>query len=241
MSKRGELARLRQAAEAGDTDAAVELADMLTDEGDLSGGERWNRRAAEANNHDGIVGLGIVLCVMGKFEEAEPWLRKGAADPRHAEMPGYCEYVLGRCLVDLQKFDEAEQWLAIGAAANVEDAVEQLERLRKYRADKTPGSARQGSGGDVLQTFEVDSVMFYDGSGHRLGRSVCTLTRSRLIIDDARGGISQIRLRDITGVSSPLRKQLRITAPGVAYDIYCLSKDQKYDFGARLSEAIRGA
>ena len=134
---------------------------------------------------------------------------------------------------------------ALGAAANIEDAVAQLERLKKYRAANTPDGARQGSGSDVLQTLEVDSVIFYDGSGHRLGQSVCTLTRSRLIIDDARGGISQIQLRDITGMSTPGRiispKQLRITAPGIAYDIYFLSKDQKYDFEAWLSEAIRGA
>lgn len=97
------------------------------------------------------------------------------------------------------------------------------------------------SGSDVLQEFEVDSVMFYDGSGHRLGRSICTLTRTRLIIDDARGGISQIQLRNITGVRSMSRKMLRVQAPGVAYDIYCVSKDQKNLLDAWLSEAIRGA
>ena len=36
-------------------------------------------------------------------------------------------------------------------------------------------------------------------------------------------------------------KMLRITAAGVAYDIYCLSKDQKYQLEAWLSKAIRGA
>jgi hypothetical protein len=244
MSRRREEARLRQAAEAGDMDAATDLADMLRDEGDLSGAERWNRRAAEAGNHDGIVGLGLVLSQMGKFEEAEPWLRRGVADPRHAETPGYCETVLGRCLAGLGEFDEAEQWLAIGAAANITFAIETLERVRKDRADGKLGGARQGSGSDVLQTFEVDSVMFYDGVGHRLGPSECTLTRSRLVIDDARGGISQIHLRDINGVSTPGRivspKMLRITAAGVAYDIYCLSKDQKNLLEVWLSKAIRG-
>ena len=245
MSNRRELARLRQAVEAGDMDAATELADMLREEGDLSGAERWNRRAAEAGDLDGIVGLGVVLCQMGKFEEAEPWLRKGAADPRRAEVPGFCEYVLGRCLADLQKFDEAEQWLAIGADAGIQEAVEQLERLRKYRASQTPGGARQGSGGDVLQAFEVSYVTFYDGSGHRLGPSRCTLTRTRLIIDDARGGIHQILLRDISGISTPSRfgdpKTLRISLPMQAYDVTFKKKDQRYDFEAWLSEAIHGA
>jgi tetratricopeptide (TPR) repeat protein len=243
MSKRRELSRLRQAAEAGNMDAATELADMLEEEGDLSGAERWNRRAAQAGNYDGIVNLGLVLCMQGKFDEAEPWLRKGAADPRRAEVPGFCEAVLGKCLASLGKFDEAEQCLAVGAAAGIDFAVEDLERLRKARADGTLSSIGQSPDSHVLQTFEVDSVMFYDGVGHRLGSSVCTLTRDRLIIDDARGGISQIPLRDITGVSTPAAfispKQLRVTAPGIAYDIYCVSKNQKYDLEAWLSEAIR--
>ncbi len=241
MSRRSEEARLQKAAEAGDMDAATDLADMLRDKGDLSGAERWNRRAAEADNHDGIVGLGLVLCQMSKWEEAEPWLRKGVADPRHAETPGYCETVLGRCLAGLGEFDEAEEWLAIGAAADISFAVETLERIRKDRAAGRLGDTRQGSGSDVLQSFEVDSVMFYDGVGHRLGSSVCTLTRESFIIDDARGGIHQIRLRDITGVGAPARKMVRVTAPGVAYDIYCHSKDQRYDLVDLLSEGIRRA
>ena len=241
MPDRREMVRLRQAAEAGDMDAATELADLLMDEDDLSGAEHWNRRAAEADNHDGIVGLGIVLLGQGRLEEAEPWLRKGAADPRRAETPGYCEGALGRCLFLLGRFDEAEQWLAIGAAADYEFAVEDLEELRKARADGNVESIRQGSPKQVMNTFDVDSVMFYDGVGHRLGSSVCTLTRERFIIDDARGGIHPIHLRDITGVRPMSRKMVRITAPGVAYDIYCRSKDQRLDIEVWLSEGIRRA
>lgn len=69
-------------------------------------------------------------------------------------------------LAGLGEFDEAEQWLAIGAAANISFAVETLERIRKDRAAGRLGGTRQGSGSDVLQSFEVDSVMFYDGVGH---------------------------------------------------------------------------
>ena len=180
MSKRREVGRLRQAAQAGDMEAATELADMLEHEGDLSGAERWNRYAAEAGDLDGTVGLGILLCKKQNFEEAELWLRKAVADPKHTEAPGFCEAVLGKCLLSLGKLDEAEQWLAIGAAANIDFAVEDLERLTKARADGTLSNPRQGPGSDVLQTFDVDSIIFYDGSGHRLGSSICTLTRSRL-------------------------------------------------------------
>jgi TPR repeat protein len=240
MPDRREMARLRQAAEAGDMDAATELADLLMDEEDLSGAEQWNRRAAEAGNHDGIMGVGIVLCRQGRFEAAEPWLRKGVADPRSAELRGYCEAVLGKCLFSLGMFDEAEQWLAIGAAADIDFAVRDLEKIRKNRAEGTLESIRHGSPKQVMQTFDVDSVMFYDGVGHRLGSAMCTLTRERFIID-ARGGIHQILLRDITGVSARARKMVRITATGVAYDIYCRSKDQRYDLEVWLSEGIRRA
>ena len=187
MSRQSDEARLRQAAEAGDMDAATELAGMLVEDGDLSGAEQWNRRAAEADNHDGIVDLGVVLMRQGRFEEAEPWLRKGATDPRHEEAPGFCEAVLGHCLFMLGRFDEAEQWLATGAAANIDIAVADLEKLRKARAEGNLESIRHGSPKQVMQTFDVDSVMFYDGVGHRLGQSVCTLTRESFIIDDARG------------------------------------------------------
>lgn len=246
MSKRGEEARLRRAAEAGDMNAATELANMLEDKGDLSGAEHWLRLAANAGYIPGEVGLGLLLSDKGSPEEAAKWLKAAASseDPEFARMAEIAAGILGRNLLQSNKLDEAEHWLTIGAAAGFEDAGKDLEELRRIRRGGAQGGASQSSGDEVLQTFEVSSVMFYDGSGHRLGPSVCTLTRTRFIIDDARGGISQILLRDINGVSTPGRlvspKQLRIKAPGAAYDIYCQSKDQKNLLEAWLSKAIRG-
>lgn len=95
---------------------------------------------------------------------------------------------------------------------------------------------------EKLQEFGVDSVMFYDGSGHRLGPSQCVLTNKRLIIDDARGGIHQIALRNISGITTPGQfvspKMLRVNVPGMGYDIYCFSKDQKRAIEGWLREAI---
>lgn len=246
MSKRSDEARLRRAAEAGDMDAAAELAGMLEDKGDLPGAEHWLRLAANGGYIPGQVGLGLLLSEKGRLEEAARWLRNAASskDPEFAHMTEIAAGILGRVLLQSNKLDEAEHWLNIGAAAGFEDAEKDLEKLRRIRRDGGQGDVTGSSGGEVLQTFEVSSVMFYDGSGHRLGPSVCTLTRTRFIIDDARGGISQILLRDITGVSTPGRlvspKQLRINALGVAYDIYCQSKDQKNLMEAWLSRAIRG-
>ena len=134
-----------------------------------------------------------------RYGEAEPWLRKAAAstDP-DPQINQHDAGLLGACLLELGRLDEAEQLLVIAANAGLDFAVKGLDRLRNERANPPRG----GSGSDVLQTFNVDSIMFYDGSGHHLGPSVCTLTRTRLIIDDARGGISQIQLRDINGVST---------------------------------------
>jgi hypothetical protein len=243
MSRRSDEARLRKAAELGDVNAANDLADLLEEGGDNVGAERWYRFAAVAGDMKSAADLGRLLWTREALEEAEIWLRK-AATSNNPEDPMPAKYgaaLLGKCLIDLAQPGEAEQWLIIGADAGLDFAAEALERLRKQEAKGPLG----GPGSDVLQTFEVDSVMFYDGSGHRLGQSVCTLTRTRLIIDDAYGGISQIRLRDINGVSTPGRivssKMFRITVAGVAYDIYCTSKDQKYLFEAWLSEAIHGA
>jgi uncharacterized OB-fold protein len=101
------------------------------------------------------------------------------------------------------------------------------------------------SGEQTLQEFTVKYVTFYDGSGHRLGPSECTLTSRRLIISDVRGGIHQILLRDISGTSTPSRmgdpKTLRISLPAQAYDITFSSKDQKYAVEASLGQAIRGS
>ena len=98
---------------------------------------------------------------------------------------------------------------------------------------------------ETLQEFSVKFVTFYDGSGHRLGPSECILTTRRLIINDVRGGIHQIVLRDISGTSTPSRigdpKTLRISLPAQAYDITFNSKDQKYAVEARLGQAIRGS
>jgi hypothetical protein len=243
MSKRSDEARLRAAAEYGDVNAANDLADLLEEAGDMAGAERWYRFAAAAGDMKSAADLGRMLWTREALEEAELWLRKAATsnDPEDPMPAQYGAALLGKCLIDLAQPQEAEQWLIIGADAGLDFAVEALERLRRAQARRAHG----GPGSDVLQTFEVDSVMFYDGTGHRLGPSVCTLTRTRLLIDDAYGGISQIRLRDINGVSTPGRlvspKMFRITVARVAYDIYCINKDQKYLFEAWLSEAIHEA
>lgn len=246
MFTRGEESRLRKAAKAGDLDAATSLADILEEQGYRAQAEYWNRKAANAGDLYGMLSLAVSLLDRGVIEEGERWARKAASsnEANFATFVPIVSAALGRSLLIRNNLDEAEQWLTKGAEGGDDDAIQDLERLRQLRSKTGQSESSSTTGDQTLQTFEVSSVMFYDGSGHRLGPSTCTLTKSHFIIDDARGGISQILLRDINGVSTPGRfvspKQLRITAPGVAYDIYCASKDQKNLLEAWLSKAIRG-
>lgn len=244
MSRRRDEAVLRSAAEAGNMRAATALADMLEEDGDLSGAERWNRIAGTAGNMDGALSLGILLYEKGNREEAVEWLKAAASskDPDFENTAGAAG-ALGQVLLVLNDLDEAEYWLKKAVAAGSEPAKQDLAELQRVRSRRAQGGASRGSDDEVMQTFKVSGVIFYDGSGHRLGPSLCTLTRTRLIIDDARGGISQILIRNINGVSTPGRlvspKLLRITASGVSYDIYCESKDQKDLLEDWLVVAIR--
>lgn len=60
---------------------------------------------------------------------------------------------------------------------------------------------------------------------------------------DARGCIHQIQLGEISGITTPGRiispKLVRLNLRGAAYDIYCLSKDQRKAIEYWLAQAIR--
>jgi tetratricopeptide (TPR) repeat protein len=245
MSNRREEARLRRAAETGDAHAAVELGRMLDENGDVSGAVRWYRLAATSGDIDGAVYLGLTLCDNGNWEEGAKWLKMAANsnDPEYKEMAELAAGALGRAMLELNNLDEAERWLKKAVAAGVEMARNDLEELQRTRSERTQGETSRGSGDEVLQTFEVRDFTFYDGSEHRLGPSTVSLTRRGVIIDDARGGVSQILLRDIQGVRPPSRigaaKLLRVTTQGVAYDFWCKSKAQRELLEDWLVEGVR--
>jgi TPR repeat protein len=238
MSRRSEEKELRKAAQRGDMNAAYDLGGMLEEDMDLEGAEHWYRLAATAGVIYAVGDLGILLLKEARYDEALPLLQSAAAwnDPE-PRINQFNAGWLGACLFELGRLDEAEPYFVMAADAGLDIGIKGLEKLRNKRANPSGG----GSGSDVLQTFEVAFVMLYDGSGHRLGSSRCTLTRTRFIIEDARGGINQIQVPDINRVRTLLKKTLRIEAPGVAYDIDCVSKEQKDQLEAWLSKAIRGA
>jgi hypothetical protein len=75
--------------------------------------------------------------------------------------------------------EEAEPWLQKAAASN--DPEPQINR---HNAGVLEACLLELGRLDEAEQYLVMAA----DSGHRLGSSVCTLTRTRLIIDDARGG-----------------------------------------------------
>jgi hypothetical protein len=135
MSRRREEARLRKAAEAGDMDAAAELADMLGDDGDLAGAEHWSRVAATAGNMLGAFGLGMILSYKGNYEEAAQWFKAVATSesPSSERVVAVAAGALGTTLLKLGNLDEAEYWINKGVAAGFERSREDLEKLHEAR------------------------------------------------------------------------------------------------------------
>jgi len=125
--------------------------------------------------------------------------------------------------------------------ASCGESVNTRRARRSSTIDNT--SRSRATGEERLQEFTVRYASFADGVRHRLGASECMLTSRRLIIHDAKGGIRQILLRDISGISTPYMimdpKTLRISLPAHTYDLTFNSKDQKYSVEALLSQAIR--
>jgi TPR repeat protein len=125
---------LRAAADAGDADAMVKLADHLnekhvydedTHEEEV---QELLERAAELGHREAPYALGVLLRAWGNPEEAEPWLRR-AADA-----------------------GDAEAWAELGHLYDGEDDPEQA--VRCYRRAAELGS-RQGA--ENLALLEADA------------------------------------------------------------------------------------
>lgn len=105
-----ELARLRQAAGAGDG-AAMNALGLRYWMGDgvfqsLAEAGDWFRRAAEAASPDGVLNLGSLLRAQGRLAEALPWLRRAA----EAGTPE-AQAALGLALVEGGSGEDPYPWL----------------------------------------------------------------------------------------------------------------------------------
>jgi TPR repeat protein len=106
--ERGEDAEplLRDAANAGDTSAAYNLANLLKWRGEFAEAERWYRLAIDKGHRDALNNLGIMLIALGRYADAEMYLRRLAASGDHD-----AEFNLGAMKLNLGREQEARVWL----------------------------------------------------------------------------------------------------------------------------------
>jgi tetratricopeptide (TPR) repeat protein len=130
----------RTAADAGDTDAAYELALLLSDRGEAeealrwlrtaeagTDAEHWLRNAAEAGHTRAANFLGLMMWQSGDLAEAEHWYRKAAEAGGHPR----AAVALACLLRDRGSLAKAEPWLQKAAEAG--DAVAASDHLREVR------------------------------------------------------------------------------------------------------------
>jgi len=85
---------------------------------------------------------------------------------------------------------------------------------------------------ELIADFNLKYVMYYDGTGHRLGPSHCKLTNRRLVINDAIGDTHQILVKDIAAVGPPqsslLSKSVNVELRGApaVYQLDCRDRNQ---------------
>ncbi|MGY0231037.1 tetratricopeptide repeat protein [Longispora urticae] len=116
---------LRKAAEAGDAEAMVALADLIGGE-DPEDPEAldWYGRAAAAGSIEGMYAFGVVLRCEGDEEQAEPWLRRAAATGHTDAM-----VEIGHIFDHLDEREQAMEWYQRAADAGNADGASNLAAL----------------------------------------------------------------------------------------------------------------
>jgi TPR repeat protein len=151
----------RLAAEMGDSDAALDLARNLWNQGDLDAAEIWFRRAAETENGKvAEFGLAVLLEQRGRAEDAESWYRRSAEHGLPEAMLN-----LGTVLQERAEFEEAEHWYHRALGAGHLPAEVNLGALHWRRGNLAEGHSwyqRAADRGDelakqALENFEAES------------------------------------------------------------------------------------
>ncbi|WP_433597601.1 tetratricopeptide repeat protein [Nocardia sp. CA-135953] len=124
--------RLRESAEAGDSDAMNHLGWLLSSRGDLVEAEQWYRRSAAAGHTLAMTNLGWLLEGRGIVDEAGQWYRKAADEGEPHAMN-----LLGGLLKKRDDIVEAEQWYRRSAGADHAFGMNNLADLLAGRGDFT--------------------------------------------------------------------------------------------------------
>ncbi|GIG59740.1 hypothetical protein Lfu02_41120 [Longispora fulva] len=120
---------LRRAAEAGDLDAMLALADLIGEEDPEDPEARdWYERAAASGRPEAMYAYGVVLRCDGDEEEAEPWLRRAAATGHTDAM-----VEIGHLFDHLDEPDQAREWYQRAADAGNADGAANLAALTTLR------------------------------------------------------------------------------------------------------------
>jgi TPR repeat protein len=150
-------AALRQAAQAGDNDAAHQLGQLLEERGQAVEAERWYRRSAEAGTAAAGNSLGGLLEERGADAQAERWYRWAA---ENGDPDGL--YNLGAMLARKGRTDEAEHWLRAAAGHGDPDAAMSLAAMSHQRgaaAEAEQWWRQAAAGGNVDAAFNVGTVL----------------------------------------------------------------------------------
>ncbi|WP_412537936.1 hypothetical protein R8Z50_18935 [Longispora sp. K20-0274] len=120
---------LRSAAQAGDPDAMLALADLIGGEDPEDPEARdWYERAAASGRPEAMYALGVVLRCDGDDEDAEPWLRR-AAETGHTD----AMVELGHLFDHLDEPDRALEWYGRAADAGNADGAANHAALTALR------------------------------------------------------------------------------------------------------------
>jgi TPR repeat protein len=131
-----ELARVRRAADDGDTDAMNHLGALLAERNERAEAQHWFLLAADAGNADAMNNLGRLLAERGDLAEAETWYRRGADNGIAFAMNN-----LALLLEHQGDLAEAETWYRRAADAGDTEAMNNLAVLLGNLGDRTEAAA----------------------------------------------------------------------------------------------------
>ncbi|MFD9408014.1 hypothetical protein ACFWBN_13500 [Streptomyces sp. NPDC059989] len=117
---------LREESQAGNTDAAFALGELLLGLDEQKEAETWWYRAARDGHPEAAMRVGLTLGVLrGKYAEGEPWLRLAAAAGKADAM-----YQLGLNLGMQKRVREADDMMRQAARAGHPGAAEYVQRIQ---------------------------------------------------------------------------------------------------------------
>ncbi|MEU4562954.1 tetratricopeptide repeat protein [Actinoplanes sp. NPDC023936] len=172
---------LRQAVDLGDRHAMVDLADLLTADGDLDEAQSLFLRALEEDHSDAWTTgyYGVWLSGLGRTEEAITWLTRAA---HLDDATSACN--LGFILAREGRTEEAETWARRAAADGHIGALDNLAKQFKERGDPEQSLAFSRRAAELTYA-RIESALFpqkWRGESGDLGASNAMLRYAEALL-----------------------------------------------------------